>query len=62
MTDLQEIRANDQRVALGRAIKELEKFIHYARYNSRFAVPGEVDNVLEGLIEVRDLMYGEVIK
>lgn len=49
--------ADVQHQALLKAIESLELYIHCASINSRYAVPGEADNVAEALEELYKLGY-----
>lgn len=57
--DWNEIKANNQRIALYNAIQEFAIFIRYAEQSSRFAIPMEADDILESLLLIKQRMYGE---
>ncbi len=59
MNDVAAQVADKQRYALEQAIKYFADFVRYAALNSRYAVPGEVDNVTELLGEIYTTMYGD---
>lgn len=53
---------DSQKLALIIAIREFERFLHYANIDSGCAVPGEADHALDNLNEVYNLMYPEEIE
>ena len=61
MKDLGMLVADMQCKHLEDAIDSFNRFCYYAKFSSRFAIPGESDNALEWLFEVRKKMYPEAV-
>lgn len=57
MNKLEDRCADDQHECLLKSIYYLHNFSDYAKYNNRYAIPGEVDTAFEWLQKTYDLMY-----